>query len=195
MRRSTSLESDDSSVLRHAEPTIPPRKQGRWKHTVGSTALAVLLAACAQIKHTPVNDFAGAGGIPYYLGSWYLLTWPDGHGNLSAEYYYLRDPSKKMEAYPRAWLANLNTTLEFASGVLKSSDTAADSGAVPAALIEAAESFLKGMAAANEAVRGRPPGLEAPSIYKVKIVDPTTIQFVGDRTAYTVTVAGWEVAR
>jgi hypothetical protein len=155
------------------------------------TALALLstigVAGCARITHVPTASFAKPKGVPYYLGSYYLLTYPDGRGGLASQYFFLRDPNKKMFAKSRAWLANISSLLKFEGGVLTNSESTADSTALPAALIEAAETLMKTLAAANVVATG----VQGPSIYKVRFTSATQVTFIGDRSKYTVSVGGW----
>ncbi len=152
-----------------------------------AVSLTLGLASCAQLVHSPIEDFDDVSGVPYYQGSYYLLVHTDGKGNLASKLLWLRDPSRKMQAKPTSVFASLESTLQFSNGTLTKSTELADTTAVPTAIIEAAESLLSS-GFLSRPDRAPKIALPAPSIYKVIIVDPVTIKFVGEDSRYTVNV-------
>ena len=75
--------------------------------------LITALSGCASMTHSPVKDFSNPGGIPYYLGSYYLLVHTDGKGNLESTILYLPDRSKKMVAKPTAFLCCSSNSVQL----------------------------------------------------------------------------------
>jgi len=149
---------------------------------VHSLIVLVMASGCASVTHRPVKDFNQPKGIPYYLGSYYLLVHTDGKGNLESKILFLPDPNKKMVAKPKAILSSLSATLGYTNGVLSSTKTTTDTSAVLGAVIGAAKTFL------TAAIANEPAALPAPTIYKIRIDSPTEITFIGEETADTVEV-------
>lgn len=158
--------------------------------------LAVLtmggLIACASIEPTPVKNFENPKGIPYYDGSYYLLVYPDGLGNLKWTLQYLADPQKKREYRTSQFLSSVETELTFSNGVLNIGNTTTDSTVVPTAVIGAIEKVLtSGIANDPLANVNKVP---APSIYKL-VVTGNQIAFLGEKSTHFVNVTVTQEAK
>ncbi|HXC50061.1 MAG TPA: hypothetical protein VN634_04200 [Candidatus Limnocylindrales bacterium] len=166
----------------------------------GILLLAVTLcgwSGCAQVKHHPVDSFDQVQGIPYYLGSWYLLLYPDGKGAVKSSFLYMMDPRFKMEARPRAWFASVESLLKLDGGVLTATEMKADTTAVPSFILKAAEKAATSMVANDvSASRGEETvtSVPAPSIYRIDVQAPsnpgdaTIVTFVGEQSDFLVEV-------
>jgi len=133
--------------------------------------IAVGFSGCTSVAPVPVpraNPFPDEpGGIPYYDGSYYLLIYADGHGNLKWSLEYIFDPAKKMIYKASATLASLETSLKFNYGLLSESTTTADSTAVPTAILGAFKTVLSA-GVMNDLTSGATK-VPTPRIYKVLI--------------------------
>lgn len=157
---------------------------------VVALAGSILLAGCAQIRHHPVGSFEKPQGIPYYLGSWYLLAYTDGKGGVESHLLYMMDPRRRMEARPRSWFASLDSLLKMDGGILTRAETTVDTTAAPTAIFEAAQKAASILVAMDPTKEG---GIPAPSIYRVKVDPPdkgapTVVTFVGSRSTFAVEV-------
>jgi hypothetical protein len=148
-------------------------------------ALPLLLGGCASIEPQPVRDFNQPEGIPYYEGSYYLLVWADGAGNLKWQLDYLADPNKKFEYRTRSFLSKVEAELTFSNGLLTKGNTTIDSTAVPKAVVGAVEKVL--MAIANDPDRplANSHAIPAPSLFKL-VSKGNTIVIYGHESAGTV---------
>jgi hypothetical protein len=139
-----------------------------------------LLVACASVEPVRVDDFNSPQGIPYYEGSYYLLVWPDGLGNLKWSLNYVADTTKKMEYRTKNFLSAVETDLEFSNGLLTKGTTSLDSTAVPKAVVAAAEKVLLA-AIANDASPTNSNAIPGPSIFKL-VVNGGKIVFLGEES-------------
>jgi len=158
--------------------------------------VALLLCAgvggCASIAPVPVANFDNPTGIPYYDGSYYLLVFPDGVGNIKWKLEYLADPQKKREYRTSNFLSSVETELTFSNGVLTVGNTTADSTIVPTAVIGAIEKVLTAGIANDPLANVNQ--VPAPSIYKL-VVDGDKITFLGEKNKYVVNVTVTQEAK
>jgi len=154
--------------------------------------LCVGLGGCASIAPMPVANFDAPKGIPYYDGSYYLLVYPDGIGNLKWTLQYLADPQKKREYRTSNFLSSVETELTFSNGVLTVGNTTTDSTVVPAAVIGAIEKVLTAGIANDPLANVNQ--VPAPSIYKLVVADDK-ITFLGEKNKYVVNVTVTQEAK
>ncbi len=148
---------------------------------VGIVCLA-LTGSAATITHSRVvsdTDDAKDTGIRYYGASPYLIAYSDGKGGIVTEVQYMPDPAKMMSAMPSARLADVDSTMEFEHGVLKSSEDSADASALPKAVIEAIEKVAPSLiASAFNKTEEPSPTVPAPYVFKI-VVHGSDVHFVG----------------
>lgn len=161
-------------------------------HLVRSIPIVTLmtLAACVGCSgmtvlpiHNDQEDL-GATGFRYYESSPYILVYSDGT-SLKSNLIHLPDKTRKMSIKLFDFLSSNSMKLTFSNGVLTSSETDADSTAVPKAVIEAAKDVAvaaaKGLAAFST-VEPRDRLFAAPPPYLFKlIVDGKKTKLVAGR--------------
>ncbi len=140
----------------------------------GLLLILAVLAGCAQVVPQPVANFQDPKGIPYYGGSYYLLIYPDGKGNIAWTLEYAMDPLQKMEYRTDNMLATTTATLTFSNGLLTDAVTTSDSSALIQTITTAVKTVASALANENRA--GHTVG--APRVYKV-VPKSGGIDFVG----------------
>jgi len=144
----------------------------RWHRRL----IAILLfgvTGCAglTVKKVDLAHDADYDGVRYYRSSLYLLVHTDNAGGLTAEPMYLPDPSKLMSAHPYAYLSSNTGSMEFANGVLTTSEMDVDSTVVPKAVLSALQAVAVAAIGAGNATQTttQPPTVPLPKIFKVEV--------------------------
>lgn len=135
-----------------------------------SVLLLLMLSACAGIDVVAVDPSKdNVNGIRYYRAAPYLLVHTDNAGGLTSELVYLPDLSSLMSAHPYNFVATNSVTMTFDKGVMKTSETEADSAAVPKAVVSALEKVaIAAIGAANETAKAKQqPTVPLPKLYRI----------------------------
>lgn len=145
--------------------------------------LALALPACATSEHRSIvsqEDDAKDTGVRYYRSAPYLIVYSNGKGGINASIRYLPDVTQKMSVKPQAFLAKLDTTMDFTNGSLVASKDVADSTGFPKAIVEAVKEVAPLLLQALNNADKNEFTVPAPHIYKI-VFTGNTVQFVGGK--------------
>lgn len=151
--------------------------------------LAVAIMGCAGLCVNTIGSDQKADkkaeGFRYYQPAPFLFIYSDGKGGLTSQIKYLPDTTQKMSAEPYAYLATIETTLQFDAGMLTQASAVADETAVPVAALDSLAKVLgtaaKAAIALNMPTEINEKTVPVPYLFKI-IVKGNTVELNGGPT-------------